>query len=303
MQFPTLIFALFFVATLTVSWLLQRWRTWQKLFLLLASYWFYAGWKLAGAGDPRRLVAAQLWRGRADRARPSRSASRAWMWAGVCVNLLALGVFKYYNFFHRGAGRCLGIRPGARSCRCWKSCCRSAFRSTPSRPCPTSSTLQRKPEVRAKSLLDFLLFMAFFPKLLSGPITRATNFCRSSKRRRHRRGRLEPRGDADPLRPVEEGRAGDADRYAPRFRGVRHAGELHRARAVGRHAGLRAAALLGLQRLHRHGAGAGAAAGLSAAGELQPSLHRRRTSATSGAAGTSRSPTGCATTSSSRWAG
>ena len=46
MLFPTVSFAVFFAIVLTVSWLLMPHRTWWKLFLTGASWFFYgcAGW-------------------------------------------------------------------------------------------------------------------------------------------------------------------------------------------------------------------------------------------------------------------
>ena len=44
MLFPTFTFAAFFAVVLPVAWALKRWPVPWKLFLLGASYWFYAAW-------------------------------------------------------------------------------------------------------------------------------------------------------------------------------------------------------------------------------------------------------------------
>ena len=44
MLFPTVEYALFFLAVLAIAWSLYRFKTIHKLFLLLASYIFYGLW-------------------------------------------------------------------------------------------------------------------------------------------------------------------------------------------------------------------------------------------------------------------
>ena len=83
MQFPTLIFATFFVITLTCSWAIRRHRLYQKLFLLVASYYFYCAfnWKLLAI-----IIASSLLNyfvGEAIARAQSLSARRAWMIAGL----------------------------------------------------------------------------------------------------------------------------------------------------------------------------------------------------------------------------
>lgn len=44
MLFPTFAFAAFFAVVFPTAWALRRWPVPWKLFLLGASYWFYATW-------------------------------------------------------------------------------------------------------------------------------------------------------------------------------------------------------------------------------------------------------------------
>ena len=54
MLFPTFTFALFFIAVLTVGWLMPGRRAWWRLFMLAASYFFYGYWDVRFVG----LIAA-----------------------------------------------------------------------------------------------------------------------------------------------------------------------------------------------------------------------------------------------------
>ena len=100
MVFPTASFALFFPVVLVLSWLLMpRPRIW-KPFILAASYVFYS------AADPRfclllaavtvfnQLAAKLVWRWREDERRTKQVIT-----VTVGIDLLILGIFKYYGFF------------------------------------------------------------------------------------------------------------------------------------------------------------------------------------------------------------
>ena len=45
MLFPTIGFAVFFAVVFPVTWLLNAHNTWKKVFLVAASYYFYAAWR------------------------------------------------------------------------------------------------------------------------------------------------------------------------------------------------------------------------------------------------------------------
>jgi len=172
-SFPTIEFAFFFVVVATVSWLLSEHRTWQKIFLLVASYFFYAKWDLrllsllAGVSLVDWAIAEALARLRATGGR------RALVFLGVAFNVGVLCVFKLYDFFRASLASFaayLGLSvhlpileillPVGISFYTFQGIAFvvDTYRGTAYRP---------------RSLLDFLLFMAFFPKLLAGPICRS----------------------------------------------------------------------------------------------------------------------------------
>src|SRR5690606_25116799 len=99
MLFPTLAFGVFFLFVYFTTWSLDRENGRRKLFLLLASWFFYAQWDWRFVG---LLIASAIlnWGVAALIARTDTSVKRKWLVAlGVAVNLLILGFFKYYGFF------------------------------------------------------------------------------------------------------------------------------------------------------------------------------------------------------------
>ena len=121
--------------------------------------------------------------------RPRAGAARCSL-VSLAFNLGVLGFFKYGNFFADDARSAARRRAGRRR---GTSSCRSASRSTRSSRSATRST-STAASARRASLLDFALFVSFFPHLVAGPIVRPRASCRSSTRRRRfaeprRRGR------------------------------------------------------------------------------------------------------------------
>jgi D-alanyl-lipoteichoic acid acyltransferase DltB (MBOAT superfamily) len=99
MLFPTIDFAVFFAVVFPITWLLSSYNTWKKWFLVTASYYFYAYWKvefiaLLFASSLGNYLAALLLGRLADGV-----LRRAVLWVAVVANLGLLGYFKYWNFF------------------------------------------------------------------------------------------------------------------------------------------------------------------------------------------------------------
>lgn len=173
MAFPTIGFAYFFALVTTVAWLLRRrWET-RKACLLAASYVFYAAWDirllpaLAGISLLDWGIAEAILRA------PGTRSKRLWLLAGVGANIGLLAFFKLYDFLRDSSeslARMLGLSahlpvleilvPVGLSFYAFQGLAYlvDAYRGT---------------VYRAHSLLDFMLFMAFFPKLLAGPICRS----------------------------------------------------------------------------------------------------------------------------------
>ena len=164
MLFNSLGFALFLPAVFLIYWLLRRWRRWQNLFVLAASYFFYGCWDVRFLA----LIAFTSWSAGAEGRR------RVWIvWGNVAVNLLILGLFKYYDFFVQSfadlflgghaEGLLLGlVLPVGISFYTFQALSYSidVYRGTV-RP--------------TRDAVEFFAYVAFFPQLVAGPIERASN--------------------------------------------------------------------------------------------------------------------------------
>jgi len=173
--FNTFEFVLFLAVGWTVYRLLQRWRWPRLLWLLVISYFFYGCWKpwyllLIAASTLNSYLFGFL----IDRAEGERR--KLWMALSVTADLLLLGVFKYGNFLlgNIEAALMLGIEMGPLPRLPTALPVGISFYTF--QTISYTVDLYRKRIPRAKSLLEFSVFVAFFPQLVAGPIVRAKNF-------------------------------------------------------------------------------------------------------------------------------
>jgi len=181
--FVELRFFYFLVAVLAIHWALRNDRA-RKVFLLAASYAFYAAWdyRFLSLILISTLVDYAAGIGMA-RAGPRR---RLWLLVSLIVNLGLLGVFKYYDFFGESAvalGTWLGVPLSYTALNLVLPVGISFY---------TFQTLSYSIDVYrgrlapTRDLFDLALFVAFFPQLVAGPIVRATEFLpqlRTARRR------------------------------------------------------------------------------------------------------------------------
>jgi alginate O-acetyltransferase complex protein AlgI len=182
--FPTMTFALFFVGVLGVSWRLNDRPVQWRLFVLAASYVFYgwADWRfcllLALSTLGNQIAVGGIHRG----GDPSRR--RRWMVTGVVFNLILLGFFKYYGFFVDsvlGLLEPLGLAPTALLVQVLLPVGISFFTF-----CALSYVIDVYREQQDPiPLLDFAVYLSFFPHLVAGPIVRVSEFAPQLRRRRN----------------------------------------------------------------------------------------------------------------------
>ena len=175
MLFTSLGFLVLLPLVLGVTWALPTNRL-RKLWLLVVSYAFYATW------DPRFLALILLstaldyrvGQRLAAEDRPGRR--RALLALSLVGNLGMLGTFKYYGFFLENLEpllRALSLDPAALRLDLVLPVGISFY---------TFQTLSytfdvyRRELAPCTSILDFSLFVAFFPQLVAGPIVRARDF-------------------------------------------------------------------------------------------------------------------------------
>ena len=176
MLFPTIEFAVFFAVVFAVSWALNSYNTTKKSVLVLASYFFYAFWKLAYVlvlfASSTANYGLALLLGRMQDG-PLR---RLVFWIGVAGNLAVLGVFKYYDFFVAETMNALmkvGVRVSLPFLELGIPVAISFL--TFHALSYIIDVYNRKIEPTT-SWVDILFYISFFPHLVAGPIVRARDF-------------------------------------------------------------------------------------------------------------------------------
>jgi len=174
--FNTFSFPIFLVIAFVVYRLLQRHRLPRLLWLLMVSAFFYGCWKpwylilVAISTLNSFAVGLGLARWQQERIR------KALLVVGVTGDLLLLGVFKYGNFMAES------IEAGAGAMGIGLALPRVPAELPVGISFYTFQTLSytidvyRKRIDATRSLLDFSVFVLFFPQLVAGPIVRAREF-------------------------------------------------------------------------------------------------------------------------------
>ncbi len=173
MQFDSLTFIAFFLAIVGLYWRVSSW-VWRKNLLLVASYLFYASWNPYFL--PLLIVTSFLdWRLALLMARaPSGRSRRLWLAAIFGVNLSVLAYFKYANFLIDNTNAVMAMAGLPQ----W------GFQSSIALPIGISFytfhslsyciDVYRGTVQPTRSWRDYLLYVAFFPQLVAGPIVRWT---------------------------------------------------------------------------------------------------------------------------------
>jgi len=190
MLFPTVEYALFFLAVLAVAWPLAGRLTAHKVFLLLASYVFYGFWSW---GSVPLLMAVSLFAGLVAQGMQhsqDERVRRGLLCFGVVVCLAVLAYYKYTSFLllsAMGAWRLVGRSPVgglAGASRLMAPLLPLGISFFVFHAISLLGDVYRRKLRGPLSLLDALLYVAFFPQLIAGPILRASRFIPQLRRQR-----------------------------------------------------------------------------------------------------------------------
>jgi len=176
------LFFLFFPVVLAGAWWLSSNRP-RKLWLLAASYLFYAAWDWRFLSLIAASTLVDYGVGRALERSGSRRRRRALLVISLVVNLGLLGVFKYYGFFVESAqGLLAGLGLGV-STRVPEIVLPVGISFYTFQTLSYTIDVYRGRLEPVRSLPDFALFVSFFPQLVAGPIVRASEFLPQLDRR------------------------------------------------------------------------------------------------------------------------
>lgn len=175
MLFPTLTYALFFIAVFAGVWALGDRNRARKALLVAVSYFFYAQWDARFCLLLLASTLANYGFGLAVGAASARTKQR-WVAAAVAVNLGVLGFFKYYNFFVESAND-LFFRLGlVRELPFLEIVLPVGISFFTFHGISYIVDIYRGKIAPARDPLDILLYISFFPQLVAGPIVRASFF-------------------------------------------------------------------------------------------------------------------------------
>lgn len=173
MLFNTIDFVIFLIAVVIVYYAIPA-NKYRKLFLLAASYYFYACWNVAFLGllvfDTLVAYSAALMMAGKEKCSQTKV-----MWPSIILILTPLFCFKYLNFFlmaiHDGMSA-LGIAMQVPEFEMLLPIGISFYTFMSVGYVADVYLDKIKPE---HNLLDFFLFVGFFPQIASGPIGRASS--------------------------------------------------------------------------------------------------------------------------------
>ncbi len=173
MSLNTLGYLLFLAVAVAVYWLLPR-PAWRRLWLLGASYVFYTIFDARFALLLLALSVAVWWLGQ--------GIARGWhprrlAWASVLLNLGVLGLFKYAGFFIANVQTLL-LPAGAGAAGPALTLLLPVGISFYTFQGIAYTTEIYRGKAQPAGFLDFALYLAFFPKLIAGPLVRPQDFMR-----------------------------------------------------------------------------------------------------------------------------
>lgn len=172
MNFTQLEFVCFLTLVVSIAWML-RGRVARNSLLLLASYYFYAYWDIRFCG--LLLLSTAVDFVVAQRIATCENESTRWRWllCSLLVNLGMLGIFKYFNFFLETAEplvRATGLNATTLPIVLPVGISFFTFQTL-----SYTIDVYRRKMKPSRSVLDFALYVAFFPQLVAGPIVRAAH--------------------------------------------------------------------------------------------------------------------------------
>ncbi|MAL60831.1 MAG: membrane-bound O-acyltransferase family protein [Flavobacteriaceae bacterium] len=173
MLFNSFDFGLFLVIAYCIYWGIgvQRLKV-QNLFILVASYFFYAFW------DWRFLIliiASSLvdyLAGLYIEKNQSKSKRKVILWSSVIWNLGVLFLFKYFNFFIESFEALFNIESSS-NYNFWNVAIPVGLSFYTFQTMSYTIDVYKRKIAPTKNLLHFLCFVSFFPQLVAGPIEKA----------------------------------------------------------------------------------------------------------------------------------
>jgi alginate O-acetyltransferase complex protein AlgI len=173
MLFTKLNFIIFFTVIMVFLHLVKNNRA-RKIFLLIASYYFYANWDWRFCGLLLFSTAVDYTVGMLLSKTEKLSKRKILLAISLCTNLGLLGFFRYFNFFVSSMQTLL--EPAGIHLQTLEIILPVGISFYTFQTCSYTIDVYRRKLKPCKDVLDFALYVSFFPQLVAGPIVRASDF-------------------------------------------------------------------------------------------------------------------------------
>lgn len=162
MLFPTFTFFLFFIVVLILNWALKKKPLFWRIFLLLSSYFFYASWDIRFL---LLIIAISIFNfyNAFFIAKASKNKKKKILSLVVGMNVLVLGFFKYYSFFRESAEIILNKFGFSSNLLFLNIILPVGLSFYILKAISYNVDVFRQKIVPEKSLLDFSIYVSFFP--------------------------------------------------------------------------------------------------------------------------------------------
>ena len=185
MLFNSLRFAIFLPIVFTFYWLLNKNLKAQNILLFISSCYFYGSW------DNRFLfillfsISIDYLSGIQIEKAVNRNIRKFWFCLSLTVNLGFLGLFKYYNFFEQSFSEFLSTFGIKASYWTLKLLLPIGISFYTFHGLSYIIDVYKKRIKAERNIINYAVFVSFFPLLVAGPIERATHLLPQIRKKRH----------------------------------------------------------------------------------------------------------------------
>ncbi len=176
MLFNSVHFAIFLPIVFAIYWFATKGNVkFQNIILLMASYFFYACWDYRFLFLLMASTSLDYYTGIKIFDAADKKSKKFWLWLSIGINLGFLGIFKYYNFFaaeFAAALSLIGIKADLGSINLILPVGISFYTFHGLSYVIDLYKDRIKPE---RNIVNYSVFVCFFPLLVAGPIERATH--------------------------------------------------------------------------------------------------------------------------------
>jgi D-alanyl-lipoteichoic acid acyltransferase DltB (MBOAT superfamily) len=185
MLFHTSTFLVFFLTVFALHWwVVKRAVKWQNVLLLLVSYFFYGCWDWRFVALLLFSTLLDYYTGIQIGNNHQEHRRKIWLWISVGINVGLLGVFKYYDFFALSLAdlmASIGWKVDVVTLRLILPVGISFYTF---HGLSYVLDIYHRRITADRNLIDYALFVSYFPLLVAGPIERATHLLPQLKKAR-----------------------------------------------------------------------------------------------------------------------